>query len=290
MLTEACAPLRQRHGRRLRGPARRLLPRARHRAIVKGLRAVSDFDYELQMAQMNSSLAGDRDGVRADQPGVLLPLLEPGQGGRALRRRRLAASVPGRSSLPSGLHRARDRPAASARLSTARLEPRRRPSDDELEGTVVDVHEKLDELVEPVEEARSMPMSASAVVNRAELLELLDELRAALPTALRRLRQGARRPRRGRRRGPPRGRADRRRRRRRAGAARLRHRGLPGRQARGRRRPRAGRARGRGAARRRPTTTSTPSWPTSRSPSSKTTRGRQARPGAARRAGPHSTR
>ena len=28
------------------------------RAIVKGLRAVSDFDYELQMAQMNSALAG----------------------------------------------------------------------------------------------------------------------------------------------------------------------------------------------------------------------------------------
>ena len=27
-------------------------------AIVKGLRAVSDFDYELQMAQMNHSLAG----------------------------------------------------------------------------------------------------------------------------------------------------------------------------------------------------------------------------------------
>ena len=28
------------------------------RAIVKGLRAVTDFDYELQMAQMNSRLAG----------------------------------------------------------------------------------------------------------------------------------------------------------------------------------------------------------------------------------------
>ncbi|ORT90158.1 pantetheine-phosphate adenylyltransferase, partial [Frankia casuarinae] len=27
-------------------------------SIVKGLRAVSDFDYELQMAQMNNSLAG----------------------------------------------------------------------------------------------------------------------------------------------------------------------------------------------------------------------------------------
>ena len=27
-------------------------------AIIKGLRAVSDFDYELQMAQMNNSLSG----------------------------------------------------------------------------------------------------------------------------------------------------------------------------------------------------------------------------------------
>ena len=44
-------------------------------AIVKGLRAVSDFDYELQMAQMNHRLDRRRDGVRADQPGVLLPLL-----------------------------------------------------------------------------------------------------------------------------------------------------------------------------------------------------------------------
>ena len=55
-------------------------------AIVKGLRAVSDFDYELQMAQMNSSLADDRDGLRADPPGVVVPRLQPGQGGRHLRR------------------------------------------------------------------------------------------------------------------------------------------------------------------------------------------------------------
>jgi pantetheine-phosphate adenylyltransferase len=32
-------------------------------AIVKGLRAVTDFDYELQMAQMNSSLAGEIETV-----------------------------------------------------------------------------------------------------------------------------------------------------------------------------------------------------------------------------------
>jgi cell division septum initiation protein DivIVA len=48
----------------------------------------------------------------------------------------------------------------------------------------VDVHAKLAEVRQVVEEARSMPMSASAVVNRAELLNLLDELRAAIATEL----------------------------------------------------------------------------------------------------------
>jgi F0F1-type ATP synthase membrane subunit b/b' len=45
----------------------------------------------------------------------------------------------------------------------------------------VDVHDKLDEITATVEGARSMPMSASCVVNRAELLGLLDELRDLLP-------------------------------------------------------------------------------------------------------------
>ena len=48
----------QRLGRDLPRPHRRLLHRARIQAIVKGLRAVSDFDYEFsQMGQMNHSLA-----------------------------------------------------------------------------------------------------------------------------------------------------------------------------------------------------------------------------------------
>ena len=67
---EVTADLRQRAGR--------LLPRACSSTsaatgdipvIVKGLRAVSDFDYELQMAQMNHRLSRRRDVVRADQPG-----------------------------------------------------------------------------------------------------------------------------------------------------------------------------------------------------------------------------
>ncbi len=48
----------------------------------------------------------------------------------------------------------------------------------------MDVQNKVDEIVAAVENARSMPMSASCVVNRAELVGLLQELRAALPTEL----------------------------------------------------------------------------------------------------------
>ena len=48
----------------------------------------------------------------------------------------------------------------------------------------MDVQKKLDEIVASVSGARSMPMSASCVVNRAELLSMLEEVRAALPDSL----------------------------------------------------------------------------------------------------------
>ena len=48
----------------------------------------------------------------------------------------------------------------------------------------MDVQKKLDEIAATVANARSMPMSASCVVNRAELLALLDEVSAALPGSL----------------------------------------------------------------------------------------------------------
>jgi cell division septum initiation protein DivIVA len=48
----------------------------------------------------------------------------------------------------------------------------------------VDVQKKLDEIAAAVANARSMPMSASCVVNRAELLAMLDEVAAALPDSL----------------------------------------------------------------------------------------------------------
>ncbi|MFE2013043.1 cell division initiation protein [Streptomyces sp. NPDC059491] len=48
----------------------------------------------------------------------------------------------------------------------------------------MDVQKKLDQIVATVQGARSMPMSASCVVNRAELLALLHEVREALPGSL----------------------------------------------------------------------------------------------------------
>ncbi|MFC9925164.1 cell division initiation protein [Streptomyces sp. NPDC127190] len=48
----------------------------------------------------------------------------------------------------------------------------------------MDVQKKLDEIVSAVSGARSMPMSASCVINRAELLAMLEELRQALPGSL----------------------------------------------------------------------------------------------------------
>jgi cell division septum initiation protein DivIVA len=47
----------------------------------------------------------------------------------------------------------------------------------------VDVHVKLAEIRQAVEQARSMPMSASVVMNRAELLEMLADLERTMDEA-----------------------------------------------------------------------------------------------------------
>ena len=41
----------------------------------------------------------------------------------------------------------------------------------------MDVQQKLDEITTTVENARSMPMSASIVVNKSEMVAMLTELR-----------------------------------------------------------------------------------------------------------------
>ncbi|MBA2772770.1 MAG: hypothetical protein H0U36_01810 [Nocardioidaceae bacterium] len=48
----------------------------------------------------------------------------------------------------------------------------------------MDVQQLVEQLRREIEQARAMPMSSSAVVNRAELLGIVGQLEAALPQAL----------------------------------------------------------------------------------------------------------
>jgi hypothetical protein len=48
----------------------------------------------------------------------------------------------------------------------------------------VDVDQKLEELTAMIEEAKAVPLSASCMVNRAAVLDLIDDIRDALPSSL----------------------------------------------------------------------------------------------------------
>jgi len=50
----------------------------------------------------------------------------------------------------------------------------------------VDVQERLDELTVLVEDAKSMPLSASCIVNRTQVLDLIEEIRQLLPESVHR--------------------------------------------------------------------------------------------------------
>ena len=60
-------------------------------AVIKGLRAVSDFEYEMQMAQMNYRLAKVETLFMTTNPQYSFLQLEPDQGDRQVRRRRQRA-------------------------------------------------------------------------------------------------------------------------------------------------------------------------------------------------------
>jgi cell division septum initiation protein DivIVA len=49
---------------------------------------------------------------------------------------------------------------------------------------MVDVQERLDELTVMVEDAKSMPLSASCVLNRSQLLDIIEEIRQLLPESV----------------------------------------------------------------------------------------------------------
>ena len=113
--------------------------------IVKGLRAVGDFEYELQMAQMNRELAGVETLFvpTAPQVGHLSSSLVKQIA--HLRRRRLPPGAQGASTTGC----CGTRPAGSSRA-------RRRGPVTEV---VYRLYETVDELTTVIENARSVPMS-----------------------------------------------------------------------------------------------------------------------------------
>jgi hypothetical protein len=48
----------------------------------------------------------------------------------------------------------------------------------------MDIHDRLDQLAAMVRNAKPMPMSASCLVNRAEMLEIVERMRQELPASL----------------------------------------------------------------------------------------------------------
>ena len=48
----------------------------------------------------------------------------------------------------------------------------------------MDVDQRLDELAQMVEQAKAVPLSASCMVNRAQVLDLIEDIREALPSSL----------------------------------------------------------------------------------------------------------
>ena len=93
-------------------------------AIVKGLRSGTDFDYELQMAQMNAHLTGVETVFVPANPQYGVRVLQPDQGGRVVRRRRLR---PGARLRARPAHRAA-RPAKGRVATPARAAFGRRRS------------------------------------------------------------------------------------------------------------------------------------------------------------------
>ncbi|MEZ7933125.1 MAG: hypothetical protein QMB69_05800, partial [Candidatus Nanopelagicales bacterium] len=53
-----------------------------------------------------------------------------------------------------------------------------------MSGASVDVQERLDELIVLVEEAKAMPLSASCILNRSQVLDVIEEIRQLMPESV----------------------------------------------------------------------------------------------------------
>src|SRR4029453_16644616 len=108
---------------------------------------------------------GRGDAVHDDGAELVVPVVLAGQGGRQARRRRLWSGTCGGGRAAEGEAR---------------------------EAHVVDLAARLQQLEDMIREAKSMPLSSSALLNREEILELGARMRGALPEGITRARGGVR--------------------------------------------------------------------------------------------------
>ena len=88
MLQEATADLPKVHCESFQGLAVEYARSRKAQAIVRGLRAVSDFEYELKLAEANRHLAPEiRDSLFDDQSSVFVYQFKHRQRGRSVRRK-----------------------------------------------------------------------------------------------------------------------------------------------------------------------------------------------------------
>ena len=140
--------------------------------IVKGLRASSDFEVELQMAQMNYAVAGvhtvflpSASSYSFIAPKFIRDMAQFGSDGLDGPAGCVEA-VAGEGTADDGARRRRDRRAP-------------RSSAERLRGAAAA------RFADMISSAKTMPLSSSAMINRDEILELLEEANNRLPEELR---------------------------------------------------------------------------------------------------------
>ncbi len=140
--------------------------------IVKGLRAVSDFENELQMAQMNKQLSGvETMFIPTSSAHSFIASASP-SGGRALRRRRHVLRAEGGGT-------------SDCRRSSPMSDVFEDLDSDRNVGHHHDAEAFIRSALDLVQTAKAMPLSASVLVSREELVDLLQAALDRMPDELR---------------------------------------------------------------------------------------------------------
>ena len=161
--------------------------------IVKGLRAISDFEYEFEMNQLNRKLAPDLESMYViASPAYCVPLLDGRQGDGDVRRRRQRPGA--RRQLPRPSRSASSAEAFSVRgkgLASGRRKCRSYAANSAACPNLsepMDVLVLIDKLDDLIHNARPVPLTDQVRVDREEIYDLLDQMRATIPEEIKQAR------------------------------------------------------------------------------------------------------